>query len=68
MFQLYFASMPAYYARSGVKLVLIIVPILLSVFVASSRITDFRHHPTDVISGYILGLLVCLLVVSGTLN
>ncbi|KAL5457247.1 hypothetical protein EMCRGX_G034494 [Ephydatia muelleri] len=60
---LYFASIPSFYCRSGVKLVLFITPILLSVMVASSRITDFRHHPTDVLSGYILGLLVCLLVV-----
>lgn len=60
---LYFASIPSVYCRSGVKMALFVTPILLSVLVASSRITDFRHHPTDVLSGYILGLLVCLLVV-----
>ncbi|XP_074643010.1 putative phosphatidate phosphatase [Tubulanus polymorphus] len=37
------------------------VVILLAYFTALSRISDYKHHPTDVLSGSVLGILFSLL-------
>jgi len=38
--------------------------IVLGVFICSSRLQDYRHHPGDVIGGAIVGAVGCLLTVS----
>jgi diacylglycerol diphosphate phosphatase / phosphatidate phosphatase len=40
------------------KSFLVLIPILAASLVAASRIMDARHHPFDVISGSLLGILV----------
>lgn len=40
------------------KTVIVLIPTLAATLVAISRIMDSRHHPFDVISGSLLGILV----------
>lgn len=34
-----------------------VMMIALAMYIASTRVSDYHHHPTDVISGSILGLI-----------
>ena len=34
----------------------------LAIYIALTRISDYRHHPTDVITGIIVGNLFALLI------
>ena len=36
---------------------LAVIPVYLSLWIAASRITDNRHHPTDVLFGYLCGIV-----------
>ncbi|KAG4094296.1 PAP2-domain-containing protein [Neocallimastix lanati (nom. inval.)] len=38
------------------------IPIFFSVFVALSRISDKRHHPSDVVAGSLIGMVVSIMV------
>uniref|UniRef100_A0A4W5JPX9 Phosphatidic acid phosphatase type 2/haloperoxidase domain-containing protein n=1 Tax=Hucho hucho TaxID=62062 RepID=A0A4W5JPX9_9TELE len=38
--------------------------VLLAVYTGLTRISDYRHHPSDVITGYIQGALTAYWVVS----
>lgn len=40
------------------KLLVALIPLLISGFIAISRLEDYRHHPTDVASGTFLGIFV----------
>jgi diacylglycerol diphosphate phosphatase/phosphatidate phosphatase len=37
------------------KLVLAFVPSILAVFVGYTRVCDYKHHPTDVLTGLLVG-------------
>ncbi|WFD30676.1 hypothetical protein MSPP1_001698 [Malassezia sp. CBS 17886] len=39
-----------------------LLPLMAAVYVASSRVMDYRHHPTDVVAGTILGALIAVSV------
>ena len=62
--QFYVASVRIFYYRSGLKLAVILASFLLTLLTALSRITDHKHHPTDVLSGLIIGTTVAAIVVS----
>jgi diacylglycerol diphosphate phosphatase/phosphatidate phosphatase len=38
------------------KVAIFFVPMLGAILVALSRVSDYRHHPTDVLAGWLLGL------------
>lgn len=46
------------YKHYSYKLFIALIPLLISGFIAISRTEDYRHHPTDVLSGTILGVFV----------
>lgn len=51
-------------ARPGAPLyrvIIVILPVILALYVAASRTADYRHHFSDVISGSILGSLIAYL-------
>ena len=62
--QFYIAGVRIFYHRSALKLALILGSFLLTLLTALSRVTDHKHHPTDVLSGLILGGTVAAIVVS----
>ena len=41
---------------------------ILAIYIALSRISDYRHHPTDVITGIILGNLFAFLILYLTVD
>ena len=47
---------PRYLVASAV--VVPLLPIMLAVYIALSRLMDYRHHPTDVLAGSVLGTVV----------
>lgn len=62
--QLYLASVRSFYQYSGLKILLMLVSLVLALLTGLSRISDHRHHPTDVLSGFILGGVVAVGIVS----
>lgn len=40
--------------------------IMMSFYTGLSRVSDHKHHPTDVLAGFIQGALVAYCVVSGS--
>lgn len=40
------------------------IVVMLSWFCALSRVSDFKHHWSDVLAGYTMGAVVAVLVVS----
>ena len=62
--QLYISSVSVFYQRSGLKLFAMLVAFLLAFLTALSRISDHKHHPTDVLSGFIIGAAVAIGIVS----
>ena len=65
--QLYVSSVSVFYHRSGLKLFLMLVAFLLAMLTALSRISDHKHHPTDVLSGLVIGAAVAIGIVSAKL-
>jgi diacylglycerol diphosphate phosphatase/phosphatidate phosphatase len=45
----------------ALKVILFLMPWMLAVLIGVTRMTDYRHHPTDVIAGAILGTIVAIL-------
>ena len=65
--QVYLASVRTFfYPHSGLKILLMCISLLLSLLIGLSRISDNRHHPSDVLSGFVLGGLVAVGIVSKT--
>ncbi len=62
--QLYLSCIRTSYQRSAVKLMLMMFSFMLALLTGLSRITDNKHHPTDVLSGWIIGGAVAFVVVS----
>lgn len=44
------------------SLVLPLVPVILAAYISVSRLMDYRHHPTDILAGTILGASVATAV------
>ena len=65
--QLYVSSVSVFYHRSGLKLFVMLVSFLLAMLTALSRISDHKHHPTDVLSGLVIGAAVAIGIVSAKL-
>ena len=62
--QLYVSSVRSFYPRSALKLMLMVFSFMLTMLIGLSRINDNKHHPTDVLSGWIIGAGVAFVVVS----
>ncbi len=62
--QLYLSCVRSTYQRSAFKLMLMLFSFMLALLVGLSRISDNKHHPTDVLSGWIIGGAVAFVVVS----
>jgi len=60
---LYVSSVPVFYPRSGLKLLLMLFSFFLAMLTSLSRITDYKHHPTDVLSGLAIGTMVAIGIV-----
>ena len=60
---LYLASVRSFYHRSALKLFLMLLSLSLGVLTSLSRISDHRHHPTDVLAGMALGAAVAAVIV-----
>lgn len=60
---LYLASVRTLYHRSALKLFLMLTSFLLAVLTSVSRISDYRHHPTDVLAGMMIGAGVAVITV-----
>ena len=60
---LYVASVRTFYHRSALKLILMLASLSLAVLTSLSRISDHRHHPTDVLAGMAIGAGVAVLVI-----
>ena len=60
---LYVASMRALYHRSALKLFAMVFFFILALMTSFSRISDNRHHPTDVVAGMVLGAGVAVTTV-----
>ena len=41
---------------------------ILAIYIALTRISDYRHHPTDVITGIIVGNLFAILILFLTVD
>eukprot|EP00128_Syssomonas_multiformis_P004267 Colp12_sorted_trinity150504_noHs@8718 len=41
------------------KLLTILLPLFVAVYVAASRVRDYWHHPTDVLAGAVIGTFFC---------
>ena len=54
--------MNSYITEWNVKILLQIAHILLAIWISITRITDYMHHPEDVVFGCILGIFTALLV------
>ena len=54
--------MNSYITEWNVKILLQISHILLAIWISITRITDYMHHPEDVVFGCILGIFTALLV------
>lgn len=51
------------YLRGHVsKLVLVFVPSILAIFVGYTRVCDYKHHPTDVLTGLLVGFVFAYIV------
>ena len=44
------------------SLVLPLLPVILAAYIAVSRLMDYRHHPTDILAGTILGASIATAV------
>lgn len=61
------SSSPKFTAASSFRLpriaglFLCSIPVLIAIFVATTRVSDFRHHPFDVLFGSVEGFLCALL-------
>ena len=60
---LYLAGVRAFYHRSALKLLLMFLSFSLALLTSLSRLSDHRHHPTDVLAGMALGTGVAVAVV-----
>lgn len=60
---LYLASVRTFYHRSALKLFLMVASFVLAVLTSVSRISDHRHHPTDVLAGMLIGAGVAVVIV-----
>lgn len=60
---LYLASVRTFYHRSALKLLLMVISFLLAALTSISRLSDHRHHPTDVLAGMAIGTGVAVIVV-----
>ena len=58
------STVRVFYHRNALKLLLMLVSILLAFLTALSRISDYDHHPLDILSGMIIGSGVAVAVVS----
>ena len=54
--------MNSYITEWSVRILLQITHILLAIWISITRITDYMHHPEDVVFGCILGIFTALLV------
>ena len=59
---LYLASVRAFYHRSALKLLLMLASLTLAILTSVSRLSDHRHHPTDVLVGMAIGTGVAVIV------
>lgn len=59
----YVSTVRVFYHRNALKLLLMLVSILLAFLTALSRISDYDHHPLDILSGMIIGSGVAVAVV-----
>ena len=60
---LYLASVRTFYNRSALKLLLMFTSFLLAVLTSASRVSDHRHHPTDVLAGMAIGAGVAVIII-----
>ena len=51
---------------SAVKVLLTLTSLMISFLTGLSRVSDYKHHPTDVFSGWLLGVVVAIGIVSET--
>ena len=40
------------------SLIIPLMPVMLAAYISISRLMDYRHHPTDVLAGAILGTTI----------
>ena len=60
---LYLASVRTFYNRSALKLLLMSASLLLAILTSASRVSDHRHHLTDVLAGMAIGTGVALVII-----
>lgn len=60
---LYLASVRTFYHRSALKLLLMFTSFSLAVLTSVSRVSDYRHHPTDVLAGMAIGTGVAVIII-----
>ena len=61
--QIYLLSLPIFYKRSLIQLIIVVFCIFAAVICAVTRVTDFHHHLFDVISGLIIGSTIAFAMV-----
>lgn len=45
-----------------------LVAVSLAVFCAESRVSDYKHHPGDVVAGSLLGIIIVIVTVRSFKN
>ena len=58
--------MPRFAQTYLLKHLIQFILISMAWYTCLSRVMDFKHHPTDVLAGAILGTVIALLTVSDT--
>lgn len=65
--QLYLQARLFIHRLRGLRLALQTVVVVGAFYCCLSRVSDYKHHPTDVIAGAVIGLVVALFTVCSSL-